>query len=67
MKEHLVSTGDIARLAGVTVDAVAQWVKRGIFPEPLAKTSGGRIWEREVVERWLIETGRMGRINKPVR
>jgi DNA-binding transcriptional MerR regulator len=58
MNEHLVATGDIARMAGVTVDAVGQWVKRGIFPEPAATTSAGKIWEKATVERWLRETGR---------
>lgn len=58
MNEHLVATGDIARMAGVTVDAVGQWVKRGIFPEPAATTSAGKIWDKATVERWLRETGR---------
>ncbi len=58
MTDNLVATGDIARMAGVTVDAVAQWVKRGIFPAPVATTSAGKIWERAAVEKWLRETGR---------
>jgi predicted DNA-binding transcriptional regulator AlpA len=60
MKLDLVATGDIANMAGVTVDAVAQWVRRyPDFPVPVAVTSGGKIWQREDVEAWLRKTGRI--------
>jgi hypothetical protein len=60
MKLDLVATGDIATMAGVTVNAVAQWARRHPdFPEPVAVTSGGKIWQREDVEIWLRATGRI--------
>jgi hypothetical protein len=55
----LVATGDIANMAGVTVDAVAQWVRRHPdFPAAVAVTSGGKIWLRADVMKWLEKTGR---------
>jgi len=57
---NLLATGDIAKLAGVTVDAVAQWVRRyPDFPQPLDRTSAGAIWRREDIENWLRKTGRL--------
>lgn len=57
---NLLATGDIAKLAGVTVDAVAQWVRRySDFPQPLDRTSAGAIWRKEDIEDWLRKTGRL--------
>ncbi len=55
----LVARGDIAQMAGVTSDAAGQWEKRGLLPEPIARTSGGRIWLRRDIEHWLRATGRI--------
>ena len=60
VKLDLVATGDIAKLAGVGVNAVAQWSRRHPdFPAPVAETSGGKIWQREDIVRWLKDTGRL--------
>jgi hypothetical protein len=53
----LIATGDIAKMAGVPADTVRQWVARGLMPAPLAITSGGKIWDREVVAAWLAKRG----------
>jgi hypothetical protein len=55
----LVATGDIAKRAGVTADAIAQWMRRyPDAPKPLAVTSAGAIWEWSDWEKWLCATGR---------
>lgn len=57
---QLVATGDIAKRAGVTVDAVAQWLRRyPDVPKPLAVTSAGAIYEWADWEAWLVKTGRI--------
>lgn len=56
----LVSRGDIASHAGVTVDAVSQWVRRyPEFPQPAARTTGGDVYWWVQVRGWLKRTGRI--------
>ena len=56
----LVARGDIARMAGVRPDTVRVWVHRHVnFPAPVARTSGGSLWLRSDIERWLRATGRI--------
>ena len=60
LSQSLVSRGDIARMAGVRPDTVRVWIRRDLgFPAAVVRTSGGRLWLRSEVERWLRETGRM--------
>ena len=57
---QIMSIGDIAKLAGVTRSAVAQWERRyADFPTPYAATTGGRLWLLEDIEKWLVKTGRL--------
>lgn len=39
MKSDLLTTGEVARICGVTSDAVLKWIKKGRFPA--IRTSGG--------------------------
>jgi predicted RNase H-like HicB family nuclease/predicted DNA-binding transcriptional regulator AlpA len=54
--ESLVSQSDIARLAGVSRQAVNTWIDRPGFPRPLEGAGGAR-WRRSDILRWL-ESGR---------
>lgn len=55
----LLSTGDIAALAGVAPDTVKKWAQRHPPFRLLAdKTSAGYVWRRRDAETWLRETGR---------
>lgn len=50
----LVSQAEVARMAGVTRQAVHNWVKtRRDFPRPVTRGSSGPLWERDDVRRWL--------------
>jgi hypothetical protein len=49
----LVALGDIAKMAGVKLDTAKKWADRGKLPEPVAHTSGGRIWDSRDIEPWL--------------
>jgi predicted DNA-binding transcriptional regulator AlpA len=55
MSDGLVALGDIARMAGANIETVKKWADRGQLPEPVAVTSGGRIWFRSDVEAWLTQ------------
>jgi hypothetical protein len=56
----LVSSGDVAQIAGVEPNTVRQWERRyEDFPTPAARTAGGNIYWRVEVERWLRQTGRL--------
>ena len=60
----LVSRGDIAKAAGVSVDTVTSWItrhpkSRPDFPIPAARTAGGDIWWWVEVRDWLRKTGRL--------
>jgi predicted DNA-binding transcriptional regulator AlpA len=61
--EDALSVGEIAKLFGVTRNSAHRYTQRPEFPEPLAVTSGGRVWLRRDVERWgrerlPLQTGR---------
>jgi predicted DNA-binding transcriptional regulator AlpA len=57
----LMSVTDISRLLGMTRAGADKLVKRdATFPKPVAVLTGRtRVWEREAVERWARETGRI--------
>jgi hypothetical protein len=51
---------EIAELLGITHQGVDKLTRtRGDFPAPTAVLTAGRIWEREPVEQWARETGRI--------
>jgi len=61
--EDALSIGEIAKLYGVARMSAHRYTRRDDFPEPLAVTSGGRVWLRRDVERWgrehlPLQTGR---------
>lgn len=59
MPDHLMGTSEVAALLGVSRQRVQQLSKTEQFPEPVARLAAGPIWEREDVERWARETGRI--------
>ncbi len=60
MSNHLVGATEIAEMLGVTRQWVNQLAREDpTFPQPEAELSGGRIWEREAIEKWAAETGRV--------
>jgi hypothetical protein len=47
---------EIAQVAGVTPQAVSNWVSRKpSFPEPLAQLASGAVWDGGVMRAWLRE------------
>jgi predicted DNA-binding transcriptional regulator AlpA len=56
---HLVGTTEIAKLLGVSRQRVGQLAATESFPQPTARLAAGPIWEREAVERWAREAGRL--------
>jgi predicted DNA-binding transcriptional regulator AlpA len=50
--EDALSVSEIADLFGVKRISAHRYTLRDDFPEPLATTSGGRVWLRRDVERW---------------
>ena len=62
MTEQLVGAAEIAKMFGVTRQAVDALVRRRKdFPRPIAEISAGRIWERRAIEEWAAKTGRLGK------
>lgn len=57
----LIGLTEIAELFGMTRSGADKLVKRETsFPAPVAVLAGRtRVWEREDVERWARETGRI--------
>ena len=53
----LISSGEIAKLAGIYPSAVANWQTRNVgFPEPWGQWSDKfKLWKRDEVEAWLSE------------
>ena len=43
--------GEVARRAGITVDAVRFYERRGILPEPARRASGYRLYSDATIER----------------
>ena len=49
---------DIAKMYGVTRQAVDLWTRRPDFPEPVDIVTAGRIWRTADVVRWAEGKGR---------
>lgn len=49
----IVGASDIARMFGVKPQTVRAWMLRPEFPPPIAKPSGGAIWDVNEVEKWV--------------
>jgi hypothetical protein len=57
---ELMGTFEVARLAGVSAQAVSNWmVRRADFPTPMAQLASGPVWDGAVMRRWLIRNGLM--------
>jgi hypothetical protein len=55
---ELLGTYEVARLAGVTAQAISNWmVRRPDFPAPLAQLASGPVWDGAVMRPWLREHG----------
>lgn len=56
MKQHLVTSTEVARILGMTRQGVARLACGDVgFPEPEAVLGPSRIWTRECIERWAVE------------
>jgi type I restriction enzyme M protein len=56
----LVGMPEIAAIAGVQRSAVSNWRKRhSDFPTPALETPSGLLFDLDLIERWLIEHGKM--------
>lgn len=56
---ELVSASDIAKMAGVSANAVHKWIQRGLgFPKPIKHPSSGALYSRTSIVKWLKKTGR---------
>lgn len=54
----LVGTYEVAQLAGVTAQAVSNWMaRRPDFPEPLAHLASGPVWDGPLMRQWLRKNG----------
>ncbi len=62
---RLYGLKDIADLIGVSKERVRQLADTDSFPEPLGKTSAGRVWVADDVDRWFIEWPR--KVGRPRR
>jgi chromosome partitioning protein len=52
--KRLVGISEIAELAGVTKQAVANWRQRfDHFPRPVETLQAGPVWDFEIIEEWL--------------
>lgn len=65
-----LTTGDIARLAGVDVSTVSNWRRRfdGSFPQPIVSADAGKrpTFNREEIVEWLAMNPRVGAVNSNV-
>jgi hypothetical protein len=53
---ELMGLYEIAQVAGVTPQAVSNWVTRKpTFPKPLALLASGAVWDGGVIRTWLAE------------
>src|SRR5262245_2308496 len=48
---NAMKIGQVAKLAGVTIDAVRFYERRGLLPAPPRRTSGYRLYTEVTVER----------------
>ena len=52
--EELVGIKEIAEIAGLTKQAVANWRSRSSnFPEPIAELAAGPVFRRSQIRSWL--------------
>ncbi len=60
-KDHLdlIGATEIAALLGVSRQRVNQLAHAEGFPKPVGKLRQARIWNREDVEAWARQTGRL--------
>lgn len=56
---HLVGVAEIAEMLGLTKQRVNQLSREPGFPPPEAVLSAGKIWRRDVIERWARKAGRL--------
>lgn len=60
---ELMGLQEIAQVAGVSSQAVGNWVQRKLdFPRPIATLANGSIWDGAEIRAWL-EQGQVGRTN----
>lgn len=67
---ELYTTGDIAKVLGVSRPTVSNWVARGYdgLPEPAMKTVGGLgLWTGEQVEQIRLQHAERKRIESQIR
>ncbi len=55
----LVGASEIAAMLGVSRQYADRLSRTDDFPDPLGEVNAGRIWERDDVEAWARETGRV--------
>lgn len=58
----LIGTGEIKERHGITRVQVFRLIASDDFPEPVAQTGGGRIWDSDDVERSIARLRRTGRL-----
>ena len=56
---HLMGVKEIAELLGVSPQRADQLANKEGFPTPTAVLASGRIWNRDEVEAWAREKGRI--------
>jgi chromosome partitioning protein len=53
-QQELVGLAEIAALAGVSEQAVANWrLRYDHFPKPLQQLHSGPVWNRKAVDAWV--------------
>jgi hypothetical protein len=58
---ELMGLYEIAQLAGVTPQAVSNWVvRKPDFPKPLAQLASGAVWDGGVIRSWLKQQQLIG-------
>jgi hypothetical protein len=57
--DPVVGIAEIAGILGVSRQRAVQLTHGETFPAPFSELASGRIWEREAVEQWARETGRI--------
>ena len=57
----LLTTDDVARLAGVKPSSIRRYRTRDSIPEPDRYVGRTPVWRRETVEQWLRDRPKPGR------
>lgn len=55
---ELAMVTDIAKMYGVTRQAVDLWTREAGFPEPVDTVTAGRIWRTADIVKWAEARGR---------